>query len=133
VPGALRGKPCSAIGFSVACADWISGRVRRLEAIWKRSLARETHQRLHPAGVPASRLGADPRLARLAEWVAMSITVEDLQRAEYRYQWEVEMLETSLVERNRAVRKAIELGWTHAQVAAATGLSRARVGQIAHR
>jgi hypothetical protein len=63
----------------------------------------------------------------------MSITVEDLQRAEYRYQWEVEMLETSLVERNRAVRKAIELGWTHAQVAAATGLSRARVGQIAHR
>lgn len=33
--------------------------------------------------------------------------------------------------RNRLVRAALEDGWTHAQIAQATGLTRSRVGQIA--
>lgn len=35
--------------------------------------------------------------------------------------------------RNRAVRDALAAGWTHAQIAEATGLTRGRVGQIASR
>ena len=33
--------------------------------------------------------------------------------------------------RNAAVRQAIADGWTHAQIANATGLTRSRIGQIA--
>lgn len=33
--------------------------------------------------------------------------------------------------RNHAVREAVAAGWTHAQIADVTGLTRARVGQIA--
>jgi hypothetical protein len=62
----------------------------------------------------------------------MTVTVEGLERAEDRFRFEVELFESTRMERNRLVRQAIEDGWTHAQVAAATGLSRARVGQIAH-
>lgn len=63
----------------------------------------------------------------------MSVTAEDLERAEHGYRFSVEMVEDARVERNRLVREAIAQGWTHAQVAAATELSRARVGQLASR
>ena len=33
--------------------------------------------------------------------------------------------------RDRAIRKALEAGWTHAAIAQATGLSRGRIGQFA--
>src|SRR5947209_7443622 len=33
--------------------------------------------------------------------------------------------------RNRLVKRAIAKGWTHAQIAEATGLTRGRIGQIA--
>jgi transcriptional regulator with XRE-family HTH domain len=36
-------------------------------------------------------------------------------------------------QRNAAVREALREGWTHAQIAQATGLTRSRVGQIAQR
>lgn len=36
-------------------------------------------------------------------------------------------------ERNAAVREALAQGWTHAQIAEATGLTRGRVGQLAPR
>lgn len=61
----------------------------------------------------------------------MPVTVEVLERAEFRFRLEMEMVEKSRNARNHFVREAIADGWTHAQVAAVTGLSRARVGQIA--
>lgn len=35
--------------------------------------------------------------------------------------------------RNDVVRQALQQGWTHAQIAEATGLTRGRVGQLAMR
>lgn len=33
--------------------------------------------------------------------------------------------------RNAAIRQALDEGWTHAQIAKATGLTRGRIGQLA--
>lgn len=33
--------------------------------------------------------------------------------------------------RNAAIRTALDEGWTHAQIAKATGLTRGRIGQLA--
>ena len=61
----------------------------------------------------------------------MGVTVDALDRAEGRFRLEMELVEASRRERNRLVREAVAEGWTHRQVAESTGLSRARVGQIA--
>ncbi len=61
----------------------------------------------------------------------MSVTIDELAHAEGRYRFEMELVEASRQERNRLVRVAVAHGWTHSQIAAATQLSRARVGQIA--
>lgn len=59
------------------------------------------------------------------------MTREELRAAEARYQRAFRRSETERDQRNAAVRQAIESGWTHAQIAEATGLTRSRVGQIA--
>lgn len=59
------------------------------------------------------------------------MTAEELRRAEVAYQAAVRRSEAKRAERNAAVRRALDAGWTHAQIAEATGLTRARVGQIA--
>lgn len=59
------------------------------------------------------------------------MTAEELQEAEARYQRAFGRSEAEREARNHAVREAVEQGWTHAQIAAETGLTRARVGQIA--
>jgi cell division protein FtsL len=59
------------------------------------------------------------------------VTPETLRATEARYQRAFARSETAREERNAAVRQAIEAGWTHSQIAKATGLTRARVGQIA--
>lgn len=59
------------------------------------------------------------------------MTGNDLRKAEARYQRAFRRAEEAREARNAAVRAAIAAGWTHAQIAAATGLTRSRVGQIA--
>jgi CRP-like cAMP-binding protein len=59
------------------------------------------------------------------------VTADELRSAEARYQRAFRRSEAEREARNAAVRSAIEDGWTHAQIAEATGLTRARVGQIA--
>lgn len=59
------------------------------------------------------------------------MTAKELRQAEARYQRAFGRSEQLRAERNAAVRQAIGEGWTHAQIAEATGLTRARVGQIA--
>lgn len=54
-----------------------------------------------------------------------------LKEAEARYQRAYARAEQARVERNAQVQEAIKAGWTHAQIAEATGLTRSRVGQIA--
>jgi hypothetical protein len=54
--------------------------------------------------------------------------VEDAQR---KCEEGAEALEQLRKARNKAIRDACEKGATHAQVAAITGLGRARIGQIA--
>lgn len=61
------------------------------------------------------------------------MTAEELQKAEARHKRAFARAETEREARNSAVRQAIEAGWTHAKIAEATGLTRARVGQIALR
>lgn len=39
--------------------------------------------------------------------------------------------EVALAERNALVAQALAAGWTHARIAAATGLTRGRIGQLA--
>lgn len=56
---------------------------------------------------------------------------EQLRNAEARYQRAFRRAEHAREERNRLVRQALAEGWTHAQIAAATGLTRGRVGQLA--
>lgn len=55
----------------------------------------------------------------------------DLKQSETRYQRAAERAEEAREQRNAAVRAAVDAGMTHAQIAAETGLTRARVGQIA--
>jgi cell division protein FtsL len=59
------------------------------------------------------------------------VSAADLRKAEARYQRAFRRSETEREQRNAAVRQAIDAGWTHAQIAEATGLTRSRVGQIA--
>jgi DNA-directed RNA polymerase specialized sigma24 family protein len=59
------------------------------------------------------------------------LTPDDLRRAEAAYQAAFRRSETLRAERNALVRQALEQGWTHAQIAQATGLTRSRVGQLA--
>ncbi len=59
------------------------------------------------------------------------MTAEELRKAEARYQRAFARAEAAREERNRLVREALDAGWTHAQIAEATGLTRGRIGQIA--
>jgi DNA-binding NarL/FixJ family response regulator len=61
------------------------------------------------------------------------VTAQELRKAEARYQRASRRSEEAREERNRVVREALAEGWTHAQIAEATGMSRARVGQLALR
>jgi DNA-binding NarL/FixJ family response regulator len=56
---------------------------------------------------------------------------EDLAKAEREYRSAEAKAEAKRTARNALVREAIGAGWTHAQIAEATGLTRSRVGQIA--
>jgi transcriptional regulator with XRE-family HTH domain len=58
------------------------------------------------------------------------MTAQDLRKAEARYERAFGRSEVAREERNRLVREALGAGWTHAQIAEATGLSRGRVSQI---
>ncbi len=60
------------------------------------------------------------------------MTAEELRKAEARYQRAFDRSEAAREARNALVRAALEEGWTHAQIAEATGLTRGRVGQIGH-
>ena len=59
------------------------------------------------------------------------MTPEELRKAEARYQRAFRVSEARREARNAAVREALAEGWTHAAIAAATGLTRGRVGQLA--
>lgn len=59
------------------------------------------------------------------------MTADELRKAEERYRQSASQAEQAREDRNRAVLAAIAEGWTHAQIAKVTGLTRARVGQIA--
>jgi hypothetical protein len=56
---------------------------------------------------------------------------DSLRAAEADYRAAFGRSEELRAQRNWAIRAAIAEGWTHAEIADATGLSRARVGQIA--
>ena len=58
--------------------------------------------------------------------------LEDAMRnAEAAYKAASRRFEKQRQARNEAIRHALREGWTHAQIADATGLTRSRVGQIA--
>lgn len=59
------------------------------------------------------------------------MTAAHLQFAETAYRAAYTRSEEARARRNTAIRMAVEAGWTHARIAEATGLSRARVGQLA--
>jgi DNA-binding NarL/FixJ family response regulator len=58
------------------------------------------------------------------------MTAKELRSAEARYQRASSAAETHRQARNVAVRQALAAGWTHQQIADATGLSRGRISQI---
>jgi DNA-binding NarL/FixJ family response regulator len=58
------------------------------------------------------------------------VTATELRQAEARYQRAFRRSEEARAERNALVLRALAAGWTHAQIAEATGLSRGRIGQI---
>lgn len=59
------------------------------------------------------------------------MTAEELRKAEARYRRASARSEQARQERNRLVREALAAGWTHKQIADATGLTRGRVNQLA--
>jgi hypothetical protein len=59
------------------------------------------------------------------------MTAEELRAAERRYRLTSLRAEEAREVRNEAVRAAVAEGWTYARIAEATGLTRARIGQIA--
>ncbi len=59
------------------------------------------------------------------------MTPAELQKAEARYQRAFRRAEEAREARNNAVHAALQEGWTHARIAEATNLTRARIGQIA--
>ena len=71
-----------------------------------------------------------PRRSNSSEEV-MPVTTDRLRKAEARYQRAYGRSEQARDERNVLIREAVAEGWTHARVSEATGLTRARVGQIA--
>lgn len=58
------------------------------------------------------------------------MTAAELQQAEATYRAAFGRSEAARAERNAAVRRALADGWTHQQIADATGLTRARVSQV---
>jgi CRP-like cAMP-binding protein len=61
------------------------------------------------------------------------MTRDELRQAEADYRAATDRTEQAREARNTAVRQALAGGWTHAQIAEATGLTRGRIGQIAAR
>jgi hypothetical protein len=61
----------------------------------------------------------------------MSLDTESLELAERDYRDACGRVEELRQVRNELVHAALAGGWTHAEVARATGLTRARIGQIA--
>lgn len=59
------------------------------------------------------------------------MTADELRRRERKYRTAALRAGQALDVRNNGVHEALNDGWTHAQVAEATGLTRSRVGQIA--
>lgn len=59
------------------------------------------------------------------------MSAAELKRHEAAYRAASKRAETARRKRNAAVVVALTEGWTHAQIAKTTGLTRARVGQIA--
>lgn len=59
------------------------------------------------------------------------MTAEELQALEDAYRDAAGAAETARQARNEGVRQAVREGWSHARIARALGLSRARVGQMA--
>jgi DNA-binding NarL/FixJ family response regulator len=59
------------------------------------------------------------------------MTARELRKREATYRTASRRYEQAREARNQAVSDAIAEGWTHAQIAAATGLTRSRVGQLA--
>lgn len=59
------------------------------------------------------------------------MTVDELRKTEAAYRAASRRSEQAREARNAAVLAAIDEGWSHAQVAQVTGLTRSRVGQIA--
>jgi len=58
---------------------------------------------------------------------------QDLIDAEAAHKAASVVSEAARIERNRLVQAAIDAGWTHAKIAETSGLTRARIGQVAHR
>jgi hypothetical protein len=64
-------------------------------------------------------------------WARLVGNLDDIRDAEANYQTATRYAETARMRRNAAVRAALDAGWSHTQIAAATGLTRGRIGQIA--
>lgn len=56
----------------------------------------------------------------------------DLRKAERDYQRAAARAEEARTHRNALIAHALGGGWTHAQIADATGLTRGRIGQLAN-
>ena len=69
------------------------------------------------------------RLPSALTW--LMITAKRLQAAEAAFRRAAERAELLSEHRNALVRQAIAEGWTHRQIAAATGLARSRISQLA--
>src|SRR5262245_51047316 len=82
-------------------------------------------------GLPAS----PARPGRLYTWWVDDgqRTMQRLRRAQSAYQGAARRTESKREARNAAVREALAAGWSHAEVARVTGLSRGRIGQSAQR
>jgi DNA-binding NarL/FixJ family response regulator len=63
--------------------------------------------------------------------LGLTVTVEDIRRAEAAYQAALVVAEQARNARNAAVARALSEGMTHAAIAEALGKSRGRVGQLA--
>lgn len=59
------------------------------------------------------------------------MTAQELRKAEVAYRVASRRAEEKREARNALVKQALAEGWTHAQIAEATGLTRGRIGQIA--
>jgi hypothetical protein len=60
------------------------------------------------------------------------MTDDELRKVEAAYRAASRRAEKLREERNALVRAALAEGWTHARIAAATGLTRGRINQLAH-